>query len=93
MRASMMEIVPRFEKRTHYLGTFANLATLLGLLGTVSGLDSRLYRGGDGQSGGEGQPPRGEYFRGDELYSVRPRWSPCPLLFIHAFLQTQDTRT
>jgi biopolymer transport protein ExbB len=38
MRASMMEIVPRFEKRTHYLGTFANLATLLGLLGTVSGL-------------------------------------------------------
>ena len=34
----MMEIVPQLEKRTHYLGTFANLATLLGLLGTVSGL-------------------------------------------------------
>ena len=33
-----MEIVPRLEKRTHYLGTFANLATLVGLLGTVSGL-------------------------------------------------------
>jgi biopolymer transport protein ExbB len=38
MQESMMEIVPRLEKRTHYLGTFANLATLLGLLGTVSGL-------------------------------------------------------
>ena len=38
MRASMLEIVPHLEKRTHYLGTFANLATLLGLLGTVSGL-------------------------------------------------------
>jgi biopolymer transport protein ExbB len=38
MRTSMMELIPRFEKRTHYLGTFANLATLLGLLGTVSGL-------------------------------------------------------
>ena len=38
MEESMMEIVPQLEKRTHYLGTFANLATLLGLLGTVSGL-------------------------------------------------------
>jgi biopolymer transport protein ExbB len=38
MQESMMEIVPSLEKRTHYLGTFANLATLLGLLGTVSGL-------------------------------------------------------
>ena len=33
-----MEILPQLEKRTHYLATFANLATLLGLLGTVSGL-------------------------------------------------------
>jgi len=38
MRTNLMEVIPRFEKRTHYLGTFANLATLLGLLGTVSGL-------------------------------------------------------
>lgn len=38
MQEGIMEIVPRMEKRTHYLGTFANLATLVGLLGTVSGL-------------------------------------------------------
>src|SRR5258706_4036970 len=38
MRSSMMETIPHLEKRTHYLATFANLATLLGLLGTVSGL-------------------------------------------------------
>ena len=38
MEESLMEVVPRLEKRTHYLATFANLATLLGLLGTVSGL-------------------------------------------------------
>ena len=38
MRATMFEIIPNLEKRTHYLATFANLATLLGLLGTVSGL-------------------------------------------------------
>jgi biopolymer transport protein ExbB/TolQ len=33
-----MEIVPRLERRTHYLSGFANIATLLGLLGTVIGL-------------------------------------------------------
>src|SRR6187399_292675 len=40
MQESMMEILPKLEKRTHYLATFANLATLLGLLGTVMGLIS-----------------------------------------------------
>ena len=38
MEESMMESIPQLQKRTHYLATFANLATLLGLLGTVSGL-------------------------------------------------------
>ena len=38
MQESMMEILPQLEKRTHYLATLANVATLLGLLGTVSGL-------------------------------------------------------
>jgi biopolymer transport protein ExbB len=38
MQEGMMEIVPQLEKRTHYLATAANVATLLGLLGTVSGL-------------------------------------------------------
>jgi biopolymer transport protein ExbB len=38
MEESLMEVMPKLEKRTHYLATFANLATLLGLLGTVIGL-------------------------------------------------------
>jgi biopolymer transport protein ExbB/TolQ len=38
MEESLMDVVPRLEKRTHYIATFANLATLLGLLGTVMGL-------------------------------------------------------
>jgi len=38
MEEGMMEIVPRLEKRTHYLATFANVVTLLGLLGTIIGL-------------------------------------------------------
>ena len=38
MEESLMEVMPRLERRTHYLSTFANLATLLGLLGTIVGL-------------------------------------------------------
>lgn len=34
----MMSIVPQLEKRTPYTSLFANLATLLGLLGTIMGL-------------------------------------------------------
>lgn len=38
MEEGLMEIMPRLEKRTQYLATFANIATLLGLLGTILGL-------------------------------------------------------
>jgi len=38
MEEGMMEIIPRLERRTHYLATFANVVTLLGLLGTIIGL-------------------------------------------------------
>lgn len=38
MEEGMMEIIPQLETRTPYLGLFANISTLLGLLGTVMGL-------------------------------------------------------
>jgi biopolymer transport protein ExbB/TolQ len=38
MEEGMMEIVPRLERRTHYIATFANVITLVGLLGTIIGL-------------------------------------------------------
>lgn len=38
MEEGVMEALPRFEKRTQYLATLANVATLLGLLGTIVGL-------------------------------------------------------
>jgi biopolymer transport protein ExbB len=40
MEESMMEIMPQLEKRTSYVGLAANIATLLGLLGTIMGLIS-----------------------------------------------------
>ena len=38
MEESMMEIIPQLEKRTAYIALGANIATLLGLLGTIIGL-------------------------------------------------------
>ena len=38
MEESMMEIIPQLEKRTSYVALLANIATLLGLLGTIMGL-------------------------------------------------------
>jgi biopolymer transport protein ExbB len=38
MEEGIMEVMPELEQRTHYLATLANIATLLGLLGTIIGL-------------------------------------------------------
>lgn len=38
MEEGMMDAMPDLVQRTHYLATFANVATLLGLLGTIVGL-------------------------------------------------------
>jgi biopolymer transport protein ExbB len=38
MEESMMEIIPQLEKRTSYVALLSNIATLLGLLGTIMGL-------------------------------------------------------
>jgi len=38
MEESLLEIVPRLEKRTHYLSSLANIGMLIGLLGTIVAL-------------------------------------------------------
>jgi len=38
MQESMMEVIPQLEKRTQYVALLSNIATLLGLLGTIMGL-------------------------------------------------------
>jgi len=38
MEEQLLEVLPHIERRTPYLATFANVSTLLGLLGTVIGL-------------------------------------------------------
>ena len=38
MEESLLEIMPRLEKRTHYLSSLANIGMLVGLLGTIIAL-------------------------------------------------------
>jgi biopolymer transport protein ExbB/TolQ len=40
MEESLLEIIPRLDKRTHFLSSLANIGMLMGLLGTVVGLIS-----------------------------------------------------
>src|SRR5688500_625779 len=38
LEESLVEVIPRLEKRTHYLASLANIVMLMGLLGTIVGL-------------------------------------------------------
>lgn len=90
MEESLMEVVPRLEKRTHYLATFANLATLLGLLGTVMGLISAFA------AVATVNPAEKANLLSASI-SVAMNctafglMSAVPLLFTHAWLQTKTT--
>ena len=45
MEEGVMEAVPRLERRTPYLATLANIATLLGLLNVIAALASFFVPG------------------------------------------------
>src|ERR1700744_1169394 len=90
MEESLMEVVPRLEKRTHYLAPFAKLATLLGLLGTVMGLINAFH------AVATVNPAEKANLLSASI-SVAMNctafglMTAVPLLFIHAFLQTKTT--
>jgi biopolymer transport protein ExbB len=90
MEESLMEVVPRLEKRTHYLATLANIATLLGLLGTVIGLISAFA------AVATVNPAEKANLLSASI-SVAMNctafglMAAVPLLFIHAWLQTKTT--
>jgi biopolymer transport protein ExbB/TolQ len=90
MEESLMEVIPKLEKRTHYIATFANLSTLLGLLGTVIGLINAF-------SAVATVNPAEKANLLSASISVAMNctafglMSAVPLLFIHAFLQTKTT--
>jgi biopolymer transport protein ExbB/TolQ len=88
MEESLMEVVPRLEKRTHYLATFANLATLLGLLGTVIGLIHAF-----GAVAAVNPAEKANLLSASISVAMNCTafglMTAVPILFVHAFLQTK----
>src|SRR5262247_1090681 len=91
MEQSMMEIIPQFEKRTHYLATFANLATLLGLLGTVSGLIHAFTAVATANPAEKANLLAGSISEAMNCTAFGLMVA-VPLLFIHAFLQSKTNQ-
>src|SRR5258708_8675105 len=91
MEESLMEVVPKLEKRTHYLATFANLATLLGLLGTVMGL-IRAFAAVATINPPEKAHLLSASISGAMNCTAFGLMTAVPLLFVHAFLQTKTTQ-
>jgi biopolymer transport protein ExbB/TolQ len=90
MEESLMEVVPQLEKRTHYLATFANLATLLGLLGTVMGL-IRAFAAVATVNPAEKANLLSASISVAMNCTAFGLMTAVPILIIHAFLQTKTT--
>lgn len=90
MEESVVEEMPRLEKRTAYLATLANIATLLGLLGTIIGLI-------DAFSAVANAAPADKAALLSQSISVAMNTTAfgliaaIPLLLCHAVLQTKTT--
>lgn len=90
MEEGVMEAVPRLEKRTPYLATLANIATLLGLLGTIMGLIAAFTAVANAD-------PAEKANLLSQSISVAMNttafglMSAIPLLLAHAMLQTKTT--
>lgn len=91
MEEGMMEVMPDLEQRTHYLATFANIATLLGLLGTIIGLIQAF-------TAVAGADPAEKADLLSSSISVAMNTtafgliSAIPLILIHSFLVTRTAR-
>lgn len=85
---SLVSILPTIERRTHYLATFSNAATLLGLLGTVLGLITAF-----GALGGADPVEKANLLSAgiSEAMSCTAfgLMVAIPSLFAHAYLQSQ----
>lgn len=90
MEEGILEAMPRLERRTPYIATFANIATLLGLLGTIIGLISAF------ESVANADPAE----KASQLSSsisiamnttAFGLMAAIPLLLLHAFLQNKTT--
>ena len=90
MEESMMEVIPQLQKRTHYLATFANLATLLGLLGTVIGLINAFAAVATVNPAEKANLLSASISEAMNCTAFG-LMTAVPILFVHALLQTKTT--
>ena len=87
----ILEATPAIEKRTHYLATLANVATLLGLLGTIMGLIDAFTS----LSGAEASE-RAALLSSSISVAMNTTafglMAAIPLLLIHTFLQSKTNQ-
>ncbi|MCB1695934.1 MAG: MotA/TolQ/ExbB proton channel family protein [Pseudomonadales bacterium] len=90
MEEGIMEALPRLEKRTQYLATLANVATLLGLLGTIVGLIAAFTAVADAAA-----TEKASMLSSSISVAMNTTAfgliSAIPLLLMHAVLQTKTT--
>ncbi len=90
MEEGLMEAIPKIEKRTHYLATLANIATLMGLLGTIIGLIQAFT------AVAQADPAQKADLLSSSISIAMNTTAfglivAIPLLLLHAFLQTKTT--
>ncbi|MGH1486811.1 MAG: MotA/TolQ/ExbB proton channel family protein [Cellvibrionaceae bacterium] len=90
MEEGVLEAMPRLERRTPYLATLANIATLLGLLGTIIGLIAAFESVANAD-------PAEKATQLSSSISIAMNTTAfgliaaIPLLFLHAILQNKTT--
>lgn len=91
MEEGMMDVMPDLEQRTHYLATFANIATLLGLLGTIIGLIIAFDAVADADPAQKAQMLSASI--SIAMYTTSfGLIAAIPLLLIHSYLVTKTAR-
>lgn len=90
MEEGVMEALPRLEKRTPYLPTLANIAMLLGLLGTISGLISAFAAVANVNPAEKAQMLSASIAEAMNATAFGLT-AAIPMLLIHTLLQTKTT--
>lgn len=91
MEEGIMEVTPELEARTHYLATLANIATLLGLLGTIIGLIQAFTAVASADPA-----EKADLLSASISVAMNTTafglFAAIPLILIHSFLATKTTR-
>ncbi len=90
MEEGLLEVLPRLEMRTHYLALLANIATLLGLLGTIIGLIHAFTAVADADPASKAEMLSASISVAMNTTAFGLMVS-IPLLLVHSYLQTRTT--